>query len=518
MAIDVCAPEWRGYFESPTYSLNYTEAHLIDTPQHIPNGTGCGAASSTNSAETNHSSIKWPEILSSWIASLCNAVCTISLICGSDDCTETEELSQHCLPLFGRKGMQNKKGVKEAQTTGMSPTRHVAILEAPDVSDNDKGICRVQPSPNSVLDTENITDSSRASPVNEPCEQEASCSQTDEETPGSNVANVGCFGPPGRSARSHKLLAGAANLLRDVYVHLAKHNVFEITDILEAPAPLNCASLDPIGVLFSAQTIARNVLTEELLSGHSGLPIRELLATILLMCYKVRTEARWDSKHLKDGITVCVMHQFLNDDEFKVQNAAAVRKNMLGLEAQLLENVPIFRLIDETPHAACEWHIYDHYDRLQKAFRASHSNEVECSDNDTRCHADMMLALSGAYFYYHAACLSGTDMLEEMGQFATSDTLGQALAHICLRGIWLIRPWTAELSPQPPCIAVTRMAVAFVSNAARLSAQRVEGLRKGEQLNPNHPCQQLISQDALARLMLSFAPYTRSLGSLHVRG
>ena len=36
MPVDTTAPQWRGYFESPTIALNFGEASPIDIPQWVP--------------------------------------------------------------------------------------------------------------------------------------------------------------------------------------------------------------------------------------------------------------------------------------------------------------------------------------------------------------------------------------------------------------------------------------------------------------------------------------------------
>ena len=86
-----------------------------------------------------------------------------------------------------------------------------------------------------------------------------------------------------------------------------------------------------------------------------------------------------------------------------------------------------------------------------------------------------------------------------------SETMGEALAHISLKAIWLLKKDGA--SPPPVSLVVVRVAAAFVKNAALLSAQHVPGVREEAYQHVGHPCQQLVGSRALARLQAAFKPY-----------
>ena len=324
-----------------------------------------------------------------------------------------------------------------------------------------------------------------------------------------------CFLRPTRSAHSRNALASAANLLRDVYVHLVRHHVFLESDILETCGPLSCPSLDPMGVLFSAQTMLRHALTEEMLNEHNlDIQIREVIATVLLMCYKMRAESCWYTSPSGKSITVTIMSQFLTSAELPVtkQMAHTIKTNMEYLEIELLAKLPIMKLVDESAHSGFEWSLYEHYEQVKQTYHAEHRVKLSqgCVQamsgwRDLQCsaHRQLMLALSGGYFFFHAACLNrDCDLLEDMAEWCDSVTIGKAIAFLCVQAIYTLRKDTT-----PPKLAsrtTMRAAATLAFNAQRLSQQRVAGLRVFATECGFHPCHQLIGERALGRLCDSF--------------
>ena len=399
--------------------------------------------------------------------------------------------------------------IDDRLSTARAPQRKMPRIE---YGSDDDAIAH-HTSPTSI--TECMDVDSRASPVVEPQgpppqDQAVDCSDGE-------AAPLGCFSKPGRAQNAVRLLGEASNLMRDVYVYLVRHRIFACSDILESPEPLDRAELDPMGVLFSAQTIARNVLTDELLHEHAlDVQIREVLATILLMVYKLRSESNYHSRYGAHSITSIVMSQFMVPAELPIRNYDAVRDHMMHIEMELILKTPIFRLVDETPHAACEWCIYRHYRLQVTEFEERHAAELDAGDVQARCelrdmvatcHSESLLALSGAYFFYHAALIADNDMLEEMGQWATSETMGEAIAHLCLKAIHLLKQ--PGLCRPLPAVGkqVERAAGAFLMNALRMSTRNAKGLRADALGNGLHPCQQIVGSKALSRLMSLYKPY-----------
>jgi hypothetical protein len=381
------------------------------------------------------------------------------------------------------------------------------VHDATDVTDaGDVDMPTAQPSPNSIMDPEPL----RGSPV-EPSEQDAACSSSSTET--SVIQTMSCFRPRGRSAASRALMATATNMMRDVYVRLVHCRVFCGTDIRENMMSLDCASLDPMGVLFSAQTLLRYVLSEDLLAKHGlDLSVREVMATALLLSYKLRSESHW---HTGCCISSYVMGQFMRSSELPMHSDATVRQRVEHLEMELINCTPLHRVIEETPHCAFEWTLYRHYEELKSEYQRAHVDALAegklearagLRDLESDCRRKMMLALSSGYFFYHAACLcTEHEFLEELADQADSETMGKALAHISLMAIALLKRDGAH--PEPVSLMIARVAAAFVKNAADLSTQKVAGVRENAYQRAGHPCQQLVGSRALARLQSVFKPY-----------
>jgi len=383
-----------------------------------------------------------------------------------------------------------------------------------DVSDGDE-LPSAQPSPTCVMDME-VTDISRASPVEELGPSQAATDGACAKASASD--ELPCYAPPTRSSSSRVILASAANLVRDVYLHLVKHHVFIVSDIFDSNNVLTCASLDPMGVLFSAQTILRIVLTEELLATHGlDVQVRELCAGVLLLCYKLKSESHWREGY---SISAIVFTQFMQQHELPIRNDEKARALVAHLEFELATKLPLFKLVDETPHAACEWTLYKYYEERLEQYKRDNKEMLEkgnihavagLRDTELNGHKELMLALSGCYFFYHAACINHEqEVLETMAQWADQNVMGEALAHACLLAIHLL-PGDRSV---PPAVSakVARAATLLVQNAEMVSsaelstkrtrsAQRTSGLRAGATANAMHPCQSIVDHCALQRLM-----------------
>lgn len=514
--MDVNAPQWRGYFESPRVALSFDSMQPIgpdyEYMEYRPNVPSRTATANVTSGESCHAA-SWAR----WIGSACLAAVGASLMraAARKEYNSNPGLSTP-LPVRQTTGRPEGSGTQSAPLPdGMgvrwspcvSSVRKAATLDTDDIE-----IVQTQASPASVMDVDDAGNKS--------------ASQVDEIGPPGPGADSSYAGENALIRRSHgsrAMLATAANLVRDVYVHLVTNRVFTCSDILENASPLNCPSLDCMGVLFSAQTILRQVLTEELLAAHGlDVQIRELLATVLLMCYKLKSESHWSPSY---SITSLVLTQFMQTHELPIRNDAVARAHVEHLEFEMVSKLPIFRLVDETPHAACEWTLYEHYNGIVSRYRCEHAEELArghlaatCDLRDLKlvCHKELMLCLSGCYFFYHAACLNHEqEVLEQMAVWATVGTMGEALAHISLLALHLVGQ-----KPAPPAIdkTVGRAAALLVKNAYAMSSADAKatklrtkykeyGLRTGATADSLHPCQQIVGDQALARLSSALKRY-----------
>ncbi len=117
-----------------------------------------------------------------------------------------------------------------------------------------------------------------------------------------------------------------------------------------------------------------------------------------------------------------------------------------------------------------------------------------------------MLALSGGYFFFHAMCINTeADMPEEVGSWVGPDCVGEAIAHICVTAINLLKK-----DPQHPHSVpenTLRVCAFIVRNAQLMAARGTPGLRCDATGNELHPCQQIVGVRAINRLMDFYRAY-----------
>lgn len=529
--INVDSPRWRGYFESPHVALcdhDCVELQPIGTPELVTRYSAYNADATAGTVAPGDGGGGWLTLVAEAIASACCvAIAGASLMRGHN----RQQQNQNNNPVFstpmrvehslGRNPAGNAPhsaplpSTVEHRLTAMYMQVKKRPALDPDYASDDTVHAEVaQPSPSSIIDP--MDTDARVSPV-DVTEEDVPASNSDkvDEEEGTSAMWEGvCFCKPRRSQTSRTMLASATNLMRDVYVHLVQHRIFSGIDIIEADSPLNCGSLDPMGVLFSAQTMLRSVLTEELLSEHNlNMQIREVMATVLLMCYKLRAEAAWAGRPGTRSIAVTIMLQFMTASETPMSRATerAIESHMEFLEVELLTKMHVHRLAEDSPHSGFEWELYEHYEHVRSAFRKKHAKLLEQGDVaavsewrdlERSTRKQMLLALSGGYFFYHAACINqDCEMLETMAEWCDSDTMGRGIAYLCIQAIFLLQKDTAP--PREQHASTMRAAALFASNAHKLSQQCVTGLRKRATEQGFHPCLQIIGERALQRLCKS---------------
>jgi hypothetical protein len=237
------------------------------------------------------------------------------------------------------------------------------------------------------------------------------------------------------------------------------------------------------------------------------------------MCYKLKSESHW-----RDGYSISsiVFTQFMQQHELSIRNVDTARARVAHLEAELATKIPLFKLVDETPHSMCEWTLYQHHEG--RIARYKHDNKeliatgnihavAGLRDIETIGYKELLLALSGCYFFYHAACINHEqEVLETMAQWADQHVMGEGLAYACLTAIHLMPGDRPALSPVSAKAA--RAAALFVQNAEMISAadltrkqtrsaQRTSGLRAAATANATHPCQSIVDHRALQRLLIA---------------
>jgi hypothetical protein len=255
-------------------------------------------------------------------------------------------------------------------------------------------------------------------------------------------------------------------------------------DIDENFDPIDCASLDPMGILFSAQSVLRAAMSEELLAEHGlGFSTREMVATILLLCYKVRSESTFNNSVFTNRTLGIVVSQFLHCNERSLCDARETRKRVVDIEVRLLCQLPMFRLVDETPHASFEWACYRHFEHPRDVHR----------------HA-FMTALSAGYFFYHAACLrTDVDMFDVL---PTSNVeIGEAIAYVCILGFQLSHASSpASAIPLTTSCRQLHVSALLVQNAYELDLANTPGLRCRATGDDAHACQRIVSHRRLSQL------------------
>ena len=260
-------------------------------------------------------------------------------------------------------------------------------------------------------------------------------------------------------------LANAAKKLRDAYELLVKKGIFMLSDILEKGAcqygaPLSSAELDPMGVLHSAITLARYVLTQKALQKSGGKKlderVRVALAGILFMSYKLRSESNFGTLNVRNS----VLATFLTKTELESYNASCggygAERAMNNVEQQLLVFVPLWEVIDNNPFTGNEFAVYEMFE------------EQLISEHE------MYLMLGSAFFYYYcAACCTSSSLLEELGANLTAEDIGRAIALLGLSTIEIMRGGSPREIRNSNLYGseVSRAAARLVTNACEIESR-----------------------------------------------
>ena len=305
-----------------------------------------------------------------------------------------------------------------------------------------------------------------------------------------------CQRPPGTNRHHCVLLAEATRIMLRAYKELVKVRFYSFTDIHE-PNPLERVMCypeqDPMGVLASAIVAMRFMLNADILTKHGlDMRVREMLAVVLHISYKLKTEASWDKGSYAN---ITVLSCFLCKHEIPEYGWEADWRcrdqhvnSMWGVEAQIVCSQPAFRLFDDTPYQALEAYLGD-------ALKRKELGEYEAR-----------LVLGTSFFYLHAAALNTERyFLEEIGLECTTHDIGLALASIGLLSIHLAQ----RNEPPRSCVEsrfeshVLKAALALVSNALDvLATERQSG--KDELALDKYP-PMLLSLASLSKLKVVFA-------------
>ena len=272
-----------------------------------------------------------------------------------------------------------------------------------------------------------------------------------------------CQRAPGGNRHHCVLLAEAARIMSRAYLELVRVRFYSFNDIYESQSErvMRYPDQDPMGVLYSAIVAMRYLLSDEILDAH-GLDekVREMLAVVLHMSYKLKTETNWDPGCYAN---ITVLSCFLCKDEIpehgwdrdwraRDQHVSS----MWNIEAQIVCSQPTFRLFDDTPYQALETYLGD----------AIASNEL--SEYEAR------LILGTSFLYLFATALNSERyVLEDMGSECTTADIGRALAAIGVAAIHIAKA-TAEPTrvhlEKKFTMPTIRNAFLIVSNALNVMA------------------------------------------------
>lgn len=273
--------------------------------------------------------------------------------------------------------------------------------------------------------------------------------------------------------------------MRNAHCALVSDRIFAQTDVFaEDATALNSAEQDPMGVLFAAVTLARYVLTEEVLQRSAaavagvGLDenVRVVLAGVLFFCYKIRSEAFFGCRDMR----VRVLSYFLTPAELRCYLHESALLAIDTVEAQILSLVPILEVIDRNPFTGFEFAVYEQH--TEGAITRS----------------EMWLVLGVGYFYFHAAaCATKTSLLEELGLDLDAEDIGRAIALVGLSSVDIVRGDAPRVSN---CYgaAAARAAARLVINACELESS--PSLRVGAYDCSSHPVCAMVAPSALRSL------------------
>ena len=304
-----------------------------------------------------------------------------------------------------------------------------------------------------------------------------------------------CQRPPGSNKHHCVLLSEAARIMMRAYKELVRVRFYSYNDICERDSErvMRSPDQDPMGIMSSAIVAMRYMLSADVLDDHGlDLRVRELLAVILHISYKLKTEASWDPGCYAN-ITVLSCFLCKNeipeygwDQDWRARNQHVT--SMWNIEAQIVCSQPTFRLFDDTPYQALETY-------LGNAIK-----DEELSEYEAR------LILGTSFFYLYAAALNTERyFLEEMGSNCTTADIGTALAAIGVAGIHIPRataePTRVYLEEKFTMLTI-KNAFAIVSNALDVMAiERKAG--RSDLSTDSFPA--LVSLASMSRLKSVFA-------------
>jgi hypothetical protein len=240
--------------------------------------------------------------------------------------------------------------------------------------------------------------------------------------------------PPSAVEAPHLLRVEAARLLFSAWCELARDRKVQwmATDVQEIDPGIemnrfNLRTLviispeqDPLGVVSCAVGVARWLLSDEYLARHAlDERTRLLLATVLFMMQKMKTEESWDTG---SRVALRVLACFLHPEEIgDWETDARVRNNwykrMFTCEARLVTQCG-FASVSDGPLSL--------YTAFEVALCAIH----EASEIDDR---GMVVGVGIVHFYIHAAHTNAErDVLEALGMPREVTHVGIALALIVL--------------------------------------------------------------------------------------
>lgn len=240
--------------------------------------------------------------------------------------------------------------------------------------------------------------------------------------------------PPAAAGAPHLLRVEAARLLfsawcqmaRDREVHWIATDVEEIDPNIELKhvdtrtLVITSPEQDPLGVVSCAVGVARWLLSDDYLARHAlDERTRLLLATVLFMMQKMKTEDRWGADtHVVMRVLACFLHpEEMGDWATDAQVRANWYERMYTCEARLVTQCGLASVSDGPLS-------------LYTAFEVALSSIHEASEIDDR---GLVVGVGIVHFYIHAAHTNvEEDVLEALGMPREVTHVGIALALIVL--------------------------------------------------------------------------------------
>ena len=230
-----------------------------------------------------------------------------------------------------------------------------------------------------------------------------------------------CQRRPMLDAASRRRVAYAVKLTRNAYVQLCNHCFFMPSDI-EAGVGRGwwghvTPEVDPMGVLCASTTFVRWILTEELMRPNGiDMSIRTLLAVVLIITYKLRSEQTFEAGR---NTSAYVLSQFLGRNDARINNLEQATNMVNDVERELVvQCAKIATLVDNSPYTAFEFAVYEWHTK------------------GLLTEGEMKDALANAFFWYYAAASNAeSDVLEKLGTMLTSEEIGRALACVAIAAV-----------------------------------------------------------------------------------